>query len=227
MTINNYDLSSTGVNIDLTIGKDSFLGQDRFNENFTRIEDNTYLYIDYGNLSNDFIVTITEEDNEKLKKIVIDNDLNYNYDSDNLETCQYIDCITENYNNIELYEFCLNNYIEIEERYKTISISGYSQGDYATVIVNTKECKKVWENEFIKAMPNYSDYFVNLFYNQPLYCSIVVNDIDYYVEFEDEYKYYDSKVIEEIINWSLKNIEVDNKDLLKEQLTELLPTDLY
>ena len=227
MTTNNYDSNSKGLNIDLTIMRDEFLARINFDENFKRIEEDVYLYIDFDNLSKDFIVTITEENNKKLKNIVLENDLNYYYDNDNLENNEFIDCIERSYNDskIELYDFCLNNEIEIEERYKTMYVTGYSQGDRARILVNTKEFKNHAGSKFDSKI--HGDIFTNYFYDQPIYCNIIVNGDDYCVELTNEYAYYDSDVIEEIITWCVDNIEVENKELLKEEIEQLLPSVLY
>jgi hypothetical protein len=224
--MNNFDTNSKGLNIDLTIMRDEFQAQMRFDENFKRIDDNdNYLYIDFENLSSDFIVTINEEHNEKLKKVVIDNDLNYNFDSDELENYQFIECIESNFENVELYNFCLKNDIAIEERYEIVTVTGYSQGDNATVLINTIEFKTVMGNDFDSTI--HGAIFTNYFYNQPIDCRLTVNDNEYIVELKNEYEYYDSEVQDEIITWCCNNIEVEDKDLLKSELKNLLPSDLY
>ena len=225
--MNNFDTNSKGLNIDLTIMREEFQGTMRFDENFKRIDDDdNYLYIDFENLKEDFTVTIDEEDIEKVRSIVIDKGLNYYYDNDtDLEIDEYIDCIERSFSDIELYEFCTANNISIEEDYETMTIHGYSQGDRATILINTKEFKTVMGNDFDAL--KHQEIFTNYFYDQPIDCRLTVNDNEYIVELKNEYEYYDSEVIEEIVTWCCNNIEVEDKELLKTEIENLLPSDLY
>ena len=62
MIANNFDQSSSGVNIELSVFFDTCRSQDDFSENFKHINDQTWLYIDNGNI---------DPDNYKQSKIVI------------------------------------------------------------------------------------------------------------------------------------------------------------
>jgi len=49
--MNNFDKSGTGIDINVYVEYDNDMAQITFDENFERLEDDTFKYIDFGNLN--------------------------------------------------------------------------------------------------------------------------------------------------------------------------------
>lgn len=168
--MNNFDTSSSGVNLDLNCFFDTNQSQHDFDENFIRIDTDgssafndryfnvdTFLFIDYGNADQD----------------------NYN-------------------------------------KSKTVSIRGYSQGDYAEIIIPT--------NLGFKRGFDFKSYFTNLFYDAPIYAKLDIDDNEFCFDeyLTDQYR-YDK---DEFLAIAEKHIKHNKKAVIIEWLTANLPENL-
>ena len=196
MKTTNFDSSSTGLNIELSICRDSDSAQRDFKECFDIVQSESHrrhtiaVYKDYGNISPDFD---------------FDDPVNYDFTKQDL-ICglKNLDLYNNNtafywgfssvhkMNKSELIEFakianqsdwadflaCIGtpNFVAIKTR-------GYCQGDYAEVIFPKKvidylerECLK----PFDQLLPSLQTTVDHLFWDCPIYARLTVNDEEYY-----------------------------------------------
>jgi len=162
---NNYNMSSTGYSVEVTAFYDSDLSQMYFNENFiSEGNERSLMFTGYEHKEDDFIITVTETDNNRA--ILIDpiddnadlffDDLvsNFNYDN-GLKTIH--DKLTE-------YERAGLDY---ECNFSTIISRGYSQGDDRAVYVLSDHEAYVTH-----------DYINNLLWDAPITARVTINGED-------------------------------------------------
>ena len=222
----------------------------RFTENFEILRYSGYretsisLYLDYGNLSNDYdmeqdcIIEDSRENRVKIKRHLTQqgwqrvSELFGNLD----ELCEDIGGV--DYSNIEeLYEVLDDIGIEYKSNYLRTATRGYSQGDCAAILINVAEFKEKMGTEFdLDGMQKWFDHY---FWDSPIHGEIEVhfeytkNAVNYeydetfdFNEFTlDEYD-IDELDIDVMVNW-IKNKVVHplNEDELKEIKTALEKLD--
>ena len=235
--MNNFDSSTSGVNLELSVCWDNDLSRMYFDENFQRLDNDTFLFIDSGNFSDDF--DFTDLDNYDLKSITNKNLLanircSFYGDSDDLkdDSLVYFNKYPKQLNKSELIELVENafpyDYKEFltdnfKPNFESLTVTGVCQGDQATVIFTYEDMKEYnFENreKFIDMM---QEYFENIFYNAPLYCRLTIdNNIDdfYLDDFQKDQYSYDK---EEILEHAKKNIKHDKKAVIIEFLNDNLP----
>lgn len=193
-TRNNFDRSSSGLNIECTCFYDTDLSERDFRENFEVLQHSGYrtssvlYYIDNGNVpGHDKIkFTVKGERTAKIKKLVeltsFEEDEIQTWDDDTIdnEILGYYDVNLIHYaeNKLDLIdglEFVPNKNLI------TISSIGYSQGDYSTVIYCPDDLEKCWgcapqENEMRKTIDRY-------LWDAPIYCRMEIDG--------EEYNYWD------------------------------------
>jgi len=233
--MNNLDHSSTGVNLELNISYDSDLSQMWFNESIIRLHgDDSFLYINCGNLSDDF--ELSDHNNYDLKssnkKEIYTHILEHFY-SNSLE-CFKDDALTffSKYSyqltKMELIELVENTqFVDYEDflqrnftpKFCIIESRGYSQGDYAEVVIPYS----LWEgkaptDDQLQAMQTEIDY---LFWDAPIDQYFLINDDQFYIDEYTKDRYnYDKKETLQIIKDHLKH---DKKDYILNWLEENLP----
>lgn len=159
--MNNFDTSTTGVNIEFNAFYDTIESQWHFDENFKRSElaNDTFYYIDCGNVE---AIDVTDTSNFKFTKA----DIYELIDGEELDVEYYLEGVNPKRATkaelIEAIEYCLQpvdcarayqKYFE-NIAFEVFTTRGYCQGDYAQVIVPkslvgewTQECidKKFWD----------------------------------------------------------------------------------
>ena len=235
--MNNYNCSSTGLNIEFTCERDLDVSQMYFSDNFISIYQkggslinshysnvDCYLFVDNANFDNDF--DINDLDNYTFTK---NNLINLMLSVENIDYIQEMtrDLFDKSFSKmtklelIELYNNEFNarfsssdliNYLK--PIFEVIDIRGYSQGDYAEIIFRHKDIKQynfTDKDEFLLMM---SDCFTDLFYNSPIYCRLTINDDEFYIDenLKDQYK-YDQDEIKEVIETFIKDYS-DNEKLI-------------
>ena len=132
-------------------------------------------------------------------------------------------------------EWLPRGYGLLEGDYEVIETRGYSQGDYAQVIIPVKELSKVWGTAESEVMGQVKTEIDHLFWDAPLYARVTVDGNEFsYMDIVDGADYYDNwegrvhipaydkdKFIEAIIN----NSSVSNTEKLKQELDDILPTE--
>lgn len=252
-----------GIEIEIE-GKPYFNNDNfEFDENFERIgkSDSDFFYVDYGNIKGipeleDMIIIshkntrddlinylydnevynsnddLTRMSVEPLAKDVLD-DLSYTYGSDITES--NIEYIID-----ELYNYGIK--AEINPRFEWIDSRGYSQGDYANILVDYDQIKKAWGT--VPSDRDLQKTFDRLFWDSPINGVLTIKqdkgDSNYGEELfknlpktdiNEEY-YYDEMLSDsyewdrdEVIEYILKYTKVSNKDLLEEYLEEFIPSE--
>lgn len=202
MIKNNFDQNSKGDSIELLCGYDTGMSQILFDENFKILQRSGYrsstkaYYIDYGNVQDDSDITYTIKGKVKDLKAFAKTECYWLTPGDirNMNKAQISDEIMEllardrsinllNLDDLNL-DFFAKYPIELVPSKNIISLStsGYSQGDYATVFYCPDDLEKAWGT-----VPKESDLqktFDNLFWNAPIYATFTINDQEYsYMDF--------------------------------------------
>jgi hypothetical protein len=162
------------LTIETNLYYDIGLSQIIFDENFKSLTDDSFLFLDYGNLKDnfdkeDFFIIDYENTKKrninKLKVYLADDFYNSNYIRDH--SFNDLICIFFNYGDLDDLEKLLNDYnISYKKTYSIVYITGYSQGDTAQILTNKEEYKKLCGTDFKE--DEFKEYFTNLFYKTPL-----------------------------------------------------------
>ncbi|MEA3386893.1 MAG: hypothetical protein U9Q66_00420, partial [Patescibacteria group bacterium] len=240
---NNFNYSDSGINIDFGLRYDIDLSQIYFNDSFEQIEkSNSYLYTDYGNLSNEWVKSesFKVENNKRniivLKRlIIIVSDYHFTLsDLTNNDTNSLVDIVCDELD-LEVDEIVgfLNDYnIDYKSNYEIMTTRGYSQGDYNQIVINTKEFKEAVGVDFDSN--TYQKIFDNLFWNSPISGTIIINDIELCEElfFDDYYEFFDddskNRIISKILDIAKNDSRFELIDLkvLRSELENTIPSSL-
>ncbi|AXH68375.1 hypothetical protein [Vibrio phage R01] len=228
-TINNFDQSSTGVNLELAIFWDTDQSQRDFSECLERTKIDTpdryygdvFFFTDFGNdviIENESKNYLVDCDAKTLIKKAfahVGGDLREFLRDAEISTKDNIDLIL---GQLESYFHYESNYLEFlsanfELDFHLYQTRGYSQGDAATVLISKKHENPEKLHEWID----------HLFWDAPLYARLTVNDDqEIYLDelLTDRYTYDKDDLIEE---FKKQHGEIANLDLLLEFLEENLP----
>lgn len=240
---NNFDQSSTGLNIELSFFKDIDQSASDFEECFNIIQDAGYRshtiveYIDFGNIRAEFSFNDLSEYDFTVKgcKEAL---LKHNPLSELNDTAKNIAGKTfKALNKTEIEEF-LNEYFyyssdlgdwlqnNFTPLFTKLITRGNCQGDYAEVIFSRK-FKEYWKKETNKdfSIDNFSDLVDNLFWNSPIYGRLSVNDNEYYLDelLTDRYDYDKDQLIAAFVKTYGSDFSSDNLQIVVDFLTDNLP----
>lgn len=215
---NNFDMSSTGTNIECLVFYNLDITRYFFKENFQSIKraEKLYYYIENGNVPGpdeiEFLVKGTIE-----AKI---NALRDNYSDEILNTWSEYDLdsmIKEDFE-INLKNFADENFPDISglefvpsKKLITVSVSGYSQGDYAKVIYCPDDLEKAWGNA--PDEKKLTKIFNNLFWDAPIYGQFIINGTEHNIQDMPDFEEYEFNR-EEFCAWVAKESGVDIEKLL-------------
>ena len=233
MCNNNFNQSSSGINITYGVEVDYSSSQYIFDENFKFLKDELVIYTDWSNLSgeysveDDYIIEDTKYNRVILKKLLVDEKY-YNFS----ELTNNFDELIELVFNINVDEDDLKDLfryynIKYTSNYTKLVSRGYNQGDYMEVLVNTKEFKKIIGVEFDKNL--YQKIFDSKLWDAPLSVWVDINDIRFYSPLMDGLYCNDGGYNKEIF---IKEILEEFKDkkldleVLKEELINTLPSEI-
>jgi len=217
---------------------DNCQSADNFNENIAEAEYEdgyTYLYVDYGNLSNEVDYSIYPRQKGKIIKCLL---AEFSEDFDRKEllslpqdvlnewlegACYDKEELLQQFETYNIKNARTSDYIEIV-------VTGYSQGERATVLVNKKEALKIWGSEDIdeKALQTELEHY---FYDSPLNVRIDILGTEYICEtFDGQYQEYGSdtnydkdKLIKELLEY-FKD-EIEDLEFFEEQLEDYIPSE--
>lgn len=246
--MNNFDTSSHGVSLDLSVSFDLCRSQNDFNENFVRFSD-----LDGSSLLNDnysrvniFVFTggsisgefdLTDLSNYDLKSITNKN-LLANIRSEFYGSTEDLknDCINlfskypyqltklelieliENEFSYDYQDFLKSNF---DINFEVLSIRGYSQGDYAEIIFPNELLKEYSFDNKEKFLSMMEGYFTNLFYDAPLYARLEIDGQEVYLDDFQENSYSYDK--DQILKQAEKIIEHKEKLYIMGWLADNLP----
>lgn len=197
----------------LTIERDDDLARIYHEENFTLLAGNlsrettVLAYLQDGNLEAPAIVSdcldFSAVTPKAAQKALVD------YLGEEAEELPLEDCLDTLKETIELdlsfHEIAceelaqplLESVAGLAMAYEVVSSSGYSQGDYALVLVHRQGYEALMEEPFWDSQERLSDYFDNLLWNQPLYLSLELGECEDEVLYPaDPYKYDEGEILE-------------------------------
>jgi len=231
MEKNNFDQSSSGINIELFLGYDIYSAQINFEDNFEPIKDNFIFYKDYGNMElNENLVSYfniedTKQNRKGLLKALHSLDYFSYYKLDAFNVENLINEIVYGYALYQLEEIedlLIENNVKFTTNFEYIEISGHNQRDYHTILVDKKQFKAINGIDFDSKV--YSPIFKNYCYDSPLNCHAIINNKDYYSEtFDWQYIHFDKEIFIMDIIKQVKNIDIE---LLTKELEDLVPEEI-
>ena len=235
--MNNFDQSSSGINLTLSCFRDTLMSAMDFEESFRIIQHGGYstnciaVYTEFGNVSDEF--DFSDADNyqftvrefrEAFLNAGYDKELSQHYfgkpftklnRSELVEFLEY-----QTYDNSERAEFFQENFTPL---YETIITLGHCQGDYAEVIITRqfKEFLKENGRTFEQSEQGLSDTIDNLFWNAPIHCRLEIDKDEFYIDelLPDVYEWDKDDVLELIA----KNLEHPENVYILKWLEQALP----
>jgi hypothetical protein len=225
--MNNYDQSSTGINVDAAVFYDSMMARINFDDFILEV-DGTYWYTPVICTEEEMMYfvedTIQEGQEAKLYEALIQY-----VDAEDLEsfnTEDYYNEVLEYYTVEELrkdYDVLTNYHTEVD----TVEVRGYSQGDYAEVNVYLPLYKKLTGVDFMVTRNSELQFVKNLFFDAPLTARVTINDDEYYLYCDGVYQNYgciDAYDKEKCIKQLMDEAKGVDISVLCDELLQVLPT---
>lgn len=231
--MNNYDQSSAGVSIDLTVRYDNEQSQWNFNDTFTNIVGDTWWFKSWEGIPAptcfDDLFTIKVSELQVSLSILSEQHC-YNNDltEEDFDKYEAWDEVLGNYSfPSDLSDFVdmLDNYdIEHTKLFELTTSSGYSQGDYVEVFIpnNIRDIYGIPND--IALVDNLQEDIDHLLWDSPLSVRITINNEEYYSDkFDGQYIEFNKDIfINEVL--TAFDGEVD-MDILKSELLDLVPDE--
>ncbi len=232
--MNNFDQSSTGVNLELDVSYDSCQASRDFENSFHVLQysghrqHSVLVFSQYGNFDvSDF--DFTDLENWDLKSVTVKTLKAYllqdlDYDFKEVFKLNKIEMLEEiqNYCPEDFQEFLEEN---LTPAFIKLTSRGHCQGDYSEVIIP----KIVIDSYKGKTMGEVEELFSdneidNLLWNQPIYARLTIDNEDCdqfnFIEYVKDYYQYDK---EEYLSIAKENITHEKKALIIEWLENNLP----
>lgn len=240
---NNFDQSSTGLNIELSFFKDIDQSARDFEECFNIIQQSSYgdhtiaEYTDFGNIRAEFSFSDLSEYGFTMKgckAVLLENnsveELNDTAKKIAGKTFKALNKteIAEFLNEYFYYSSDLGNWLQknFTPLFTKLVTRGHCQGDYAEVIFSRK-FKEYWKKETNKdfSVDSFSDLVDNLFWNSPIYGRLSVNEKEYYLDelLSDRYDYDKDQLIADFVKTYGSDFSADNLQIVVDFLTDNLP----
>lgn len=209
---NNYDNSSTGINIECWAYYDTDLSRIWFKDAINKHGDLYYYNSDYEDVKSirDFIEIDSKASHEELADLA--NELN--------EWCYYDEYSDEDLRELILDaepEMIMNRYwheqlgstLHLKPEFTLYRTRGYCQGDIETVL---------YKGDSMSALIH--DSIDHLFWDAPVRAEVIINGKGY--EYDSIYEWKKSEFISDIMN----KYEGDNPDYVRKSLDKMLPEEL-
>lgn len=202
MSVNNFDISSSGVDISLVIFPSAVEAQSRFDESFETVGKQLVYapWAESGDIEDEYIATIHGEKTTMLQLAAFLDEVNnefYSYVED-IACFSHRELLFDAQSCLQLGEFNYddviqaldNNGIQYELLGDTVAVVGCNQGDYAEVYVPLSKLREEWGNPGIR-VEDLRDTIHNLLWLQPIYVCLTVDGTDFYGWESDieEYEY--------------------------------------
>ena len=219
MIRNNFDTSSSGVNIRVVCFYDNTQALNLFNENIIRLgyistyrtRQNLYAFTSCADVGRIGDFCTLKKNIKKTELIALAEELPDFYNGESYTVKELKDLITDASPEMILNDFWRApfNGLKIKTGFELYNTRGYSQGDSCDVLIKSTDNK---------------EYIDRIFWDAPIYCRVEIDGKDFYFDEIDGADSYDwSK--EKMINYVLNAINVDDakKTIIKKTLSELLP----
>lgn len=229
MLVNNFNESSTGINIEGTFFYDIDLSQREFDENFELLSESNFIYNPYGQIDTRVSFTVKASKQtlvEYLNEVEGDFDWIKESKSDLLdEVINQNDIDLLNYNEVKATLEDYNIELIPNTEIKSIVTKGYSQGDYAEVFYLPERLKELWGNDVNES--EFQKEIDHLFWDAPIYGNVNINDTEFDYEL-DPYEWEREKFIGEVIEYfnKIKETEPIDIELLKHELERVIPQEI-
>lgn len=239
--MNNFDRSSTGLNITVCACLDTDLSRFYFEETFFTIKEgrkDSLVYCE-GNFS-DFEKGYTFTKADIIQAWLNLNGLGYDkqvFSSElkawggvTLSTAtkdELIDFVKYGlYEEYEWYVFC--DKAGFKANFDIVVSRGYRQGDYKEVIVPHKFWDCIGIVKPLDVQSNLSTYIDNLLWDCPIYCQFEVNEIEFNVssELKDSYSWYKEEALEIAAELIKDSFTSEEQTIIMDFLASSLKTDL-
>lgn len=211
---NNYDQSSTGINIEASTCLDTNLSRIYFNKTIVNFNHSLYGYETNPESIRDFIEIDSKASHEELADLA--NELN--------EWCYYDDYSDEDLRELILDaepEMIMNRYwyeqlgstLKLKPEFTLYRTRGYCQGDIETVL---------YKGDSMSALIH--DSIDHLFWDAPVRAEVTINGNSYeYWDYDlPEYEWKKSEFISKIMN----DYKGENPEYVRQQLEKMLPEEL-
>ena len=238
-------MSNTGLNIECNLFYDTDASQWNFDENISKNDYlDMYIYTNFNNLGyflknkwnrsdikniydgidlNDlYTFENNREDKIKLIKFLKREFGAYYSDLKDMDVTEILEYYLSNNDLGELHEIIDCSGITYKKHYGIIEVVGYSQGDYAEVLILTDYLKEIWGSDKID-MNSVKGEIEHYFYDTPLFAQCEINGEEYIAETMDGYYVEFDK--EDFITDIVDQFDGDKK-LLKDELESIVPTDI-
>lgn len=233
-TRNNFDQSSTGINISFNGYFDTEKARYEFRENFKIIQHSSrntnsiLFYVDNGNLPDEDSIEFSVKGTKAAKIELLSKHVNFtkkeirSWDKETLDS-EIMDLVYGQritLLNFEDLNSVLPSGLECVTNKPLVKISsrGYSQGDYSEVYYCPDDIVKAWGNLPVESVMKKT--FDNLLWDCPVYAVLTING--------EEYNYWDCPEAdnytfkrEEFINWVAAQ-----SPATKEALDDIIPQNL-
>jgi phage pi2 protein 07 len=241
--MNNFDQSSSGINLELNCFWDTDLSRIYFDESFYIIQYSTYsqnsilVYNWNGEIKAEDFDLNHIENYSYTKADLIEwlKESFYNYELNSISN-DYFNKSFSKLTKSELLEIVENNIYDCQEEYterftpnyQTLVSRGYCQGDYSEIIF-TKELLQKMRDQLTacKAMNDQqiAEYFQydidHLLWDSPLYARLDIDGGEFYFDdFQKDRYTYDK---DEILNYVKNNLQHDRIEYILEWLEYNLP----
>lgn len=235
MIMNNFNASTTGLNVELGCFRDTDLARFWFEDSFTCVSRDSFSLLNTGyhgvnifayqspdfdlfNLDNWKIPTKV-----KLHDLILNNLFNgctgtfnteskdqYDKSSYKLTKSELLEFLSYTYEP-DYHEFIVRNF---EPKFKVVSSRGYCQGDYAEVIYMPEE------------LGNDELNFDNDLWDTPIYCRLTINDEEFYIdsEMKDQYEYNEDEIASIIIKL-IRGSKIKDTELAISEALLLIPSE--
>lgn len=231
MHINNFDSSSTGLDLSLSIFFDAGLSFLEFRENIIRLSNGLFQYTSYGEIDT---VNIFDPANYHATKpalihVMLEWDTrdywqsasryNFRKPLSRLSKPELCELIASEIPEDALFELLEAN---LKPTFEVVEVTGYCQGDFAKVIIPNDYWPLTGAHRNKESLAALQSEIQHLFYDAPLHCRLEVNgdELDL-TEYMDNIYTYDESIIIKAADLSINS---GRKDLIIEWLTEHLPS---
>jgi len=228
-TVNNFDTSSTGINIEGSFFYDTDISRMYFDETFDKIKNGLLFYNGHDQIKDDVSFTVKGNKSnliEFLNMYVGDYDWKDNSKSELLdEVINNLDVSLENFetisNDLKDYRIELVPSTPIEK----IITRGYSQGDYLEVLYFPEKLKELWGNDVDES--SLQTDIDHLCWDTPIYGNVTINDVEFLYE-GDPYEWEREKYIKSIIEHyeGIKDHKPIKMETLISELEEIVPKEI-
>ena len=213
---NNFDCSSTGINIECCACYDTDLSRIYYDDNFYTVNVTNYTTLtvdkDLGVGNPPRIADVTDFNIKKKANVIGFLDTYSDSFYDNTYSKEELIDIAEQTSCKYLEEMLRNQYVKCKEGYKWFISRGYCQGDRTLVI-----CKEDMSE----------DYVNHLLWDAPVYARVTIGDSTEYFYAEccdDEYEWDKEKFIKYVCDSYTNDDNVKTK--IGKQLSNMLPEEL-